>query len=114
MYGVEMPYNYAETLFNNIKFITMKNLIKRAHFALYILLVAVLFTGCLPSSKPSDLEPIINARFKDAKSIYYPSSSFQVSAIVVDKNGNVWYMRMSASRDMRDQVQLFNVKEHCN
>ena len=92
----------------------MKKIIKRTYFALYILLVAVLFTGCVPNSKPTDLEPIINARFKDAKAIYYPSSSFQVSAIVVDKNGNVWYMRMSANRDMRDQVQLFNVDEHCN
>jgi hypothetical protein len=66
------------------------------------------------SSTPQDLEPIINGRFKDAKAVYYPSTDYKVSAIVIDKNGNVWYLRMNSSAEMRDEKQLFNVSEHCN
>ena len=92
----------------------MKNLRTKLSYALYILLVAVLFTGCTVGSTPKDLEPIINGKFKDAKAVYYPSTSSQVSAIVVDKEGNVWYLRMNMVDQIRDEKQLFNVSEHCN
>ncbi|MRT17764.1 hypothetical protein F3C99_12455 [Vitellibacter sp. q18] len=92
----------------------MKNLRNKLSYALYTLLVAVLLVGCDMSSTPQDLEPIINGRFKDAKAVYYPSTDYKVSAIVIDKNGNVWYLRMNSSAEMRDEKQLFNVSEHCN
>lgn len=43
MYGVEMPYKLVGIYINNIKFRTMKNLLKKAHFALYILLPVFVF-----------------------------------------------------------------------
>lgn len=92
----------------------MKNLRTKLSYAFYTLLVAVLLVGCQMESKPKDLEPIINGRFKDAKAVYYPSTSSQVSAVVIDKDGNVYYLRMSMSGEMRDEKQLFNVSEHCN
>jgi predicted small secreted protein len=93
----------------------MKNLKTKLSYALYTLLVAVLLVGCNTyESTPRDLEPIINGKFKDAKAVYYPSTSRQVSAIVVDKDGNVWYLRMNMVDQMRDEKQLFNVSEHCN
>jgi hypothetical protein len=92
----------------------MKNLRNKLSYTLYTLLVAVLLVGCDMSSTPQDLEPIINGRFKDAKAVYYPSTDYKVSAIVIDKNGNVWYLRMNSSAEMRDEKQLFNVSEHCN
>jgi len=92
----------------------MKNLRTKLSYALYTLLVAVLLVGCTPESTPRDLEPIINGKFKDARAVYYPSTSSQVSAIVVDKDGNVWYLRMNMVDQMRDEKQLFNVSEHCN
>jgi hypothetical protein len=92
----------------------MKNLRTKLSYALYTLLVAVLFVGCIVESTPKDLEPIINGKFKDAKAVYYPSTSSQVSAIVVDKNGDVWYLRMNKVDQIRDEKQLFNVSEHCN
>jgi len=82
--------------------------------AFYTLLASVLLVGCQTESKPKDLEPIINGRFKEAKAVYYPSTSNQVSAVVIDKDGNVYYLRMSMSGKMRDEKQLFNVSEHCN
>jgi hypothetical protein len=78
------------------------------------LLVAVLLIGCDTSSNPQDLEPIINGRFKDAKAVYYPSTDNKVSAVVIDKKGNVWYLRMNGFAEMRDEKELFNVSEHCN
>jgi len=92
----------------------MKNLRTKMSYALYILLVALLLVGCQTESKPKDLEPVINGRFKDAKAVYYPSTSSQVSAVVIDKYGNVYYLRMSISGEMRDEKQLFNISEHCN
>ena len=92
----------------------MKNLRKKLSYAFYTLLVALLLVGCQTESKPKDLEPVINGRFKDAKAVYYPSTSSQVSAVVIYKDGNVYYLRMSMSGEMRDEKQLFNVSEHCN
>ena len=92
----------------------MKNLRTKLSYAFYTLLVAVLLVGCQTESKPKDLEPIINGRFKEVKAVYYPSTSSQVSAVVIDKDGNVYYLRMSMSGQMRDEKQLFNVSEHCN
>jgi len=92
----------------------MKNLRSKLSYAIYTVLVAVLLVGCDISSNPQDLEPIINGRFKEAKAVYYPSTDNKVSAVVIDKNGNVWYLRMNAFSEMRDEKQLFNVSEHCN
>ncbi len=80
----------------------------------YILLVAVLFTSCIPSTKPKDLEPIISRQFKDAKAVYYPSSDYKAAAVIVDKNGNVWYVRLNATGELKDNKQLFNVSEYCH
>jgi hypothetical protein len=91
----------------------MKNLRTKLSYALYTLVVAVLLVGCTVKSTPKDLEPIINGKFKDAKAVYYPSTSSQVSAIVVDKYGNVWYLRMNMLDRMRDEKKLFNISEHC-
>lgn len=92
----------------------MKNLRTKLSYAFYTLLVAVLFTGCSIESTPKDLEPIINGQFKDAKAVFYPSTDGKVSAVVVDKDGNVWYLRMNGFSTMRDEKKLFNVSEHCN
>ena len=92
----------------------MKNLRAKLSYATYTLLVAVFLVGCsMPESTPRDLEPVINGKFKGAKAVYYPSTSSQVSAIVVDKDGNVWYLRMNMVDQMRDEKKLFNVSEHC-
>ena len=91
----------------------MKNLRTKLSYALYTLLVAVLFTGCLEST-PKDLQPIIDGRFKGAKAVYYPSTDYKVAAIVIDKNGNVWYLRMNGVDQIKDEKELFNVSEHCN
>lgn len=91
----------------------MKNLRTKLSYAFYTLLVVVLFTGCVEST-PKDLEPIINGQFKDAKAVFYPSTDHKVSAVVVDKDGNVWYLRMNGFSTMRDEKKLFNVSEHCN
>lgn len=82
-------------------------------YLIYLLLVVLIFTGC-DSSSPKDLEPVINGRFKQAKAIYYPSTDIKVSAVVVDKNGDVWYLRMNALADMRDEKILFNISEYCD
>ncbi len=76
-------------------------------------LVLFTFSSCILfySSKPKDLEPIINGQFKDAQKVFYPSTDFKVSAIVVDKNGDVWYLRMNGEAEMKDNVKLFNVSE---
>lgn len=92
----------------------MKNLKRTFSYSLCTVLVAVLLFGCDISSTPQDLSPIINGRFKDAKTVYYPSTDNKVSAIVIDKNGNVWYLRMNAFSEMRDDKKLFNVSEYCN
>ena len=90
----------------------MKNLRNKLSYAFYTLLVAVLLIGCDISSTPQDLEPIINGRFKDAKAVFYPSTDNKVSAVVVDNNGNVWYLRMNGYAEMRDEKKLFNVSEY--
>lgn len=77
------------------------------------ILAAVLFQSCLTGGKPSDLQPIINGKFKDAKAVYYPSTDDKVAAIVIDKDGNVWYLRMNFFSQMRDEKQLFNVSQYC-
>jgi Cdc6-like AAA superfamily ATPase len=92
----------------------MKNLRTKLSYTLYTVCVSVLLVGCQFDSNPKDLEPIINSRFKDAKVVYYPSTSSQVSAVVIDKDGNVYYLRMSMSGGMRDEKELFNVFEYCN
>jgi len=76
-----------------------------------VTLVAVLFTSC--GSKPQDLQPIIEGKFKDAKAIYYPSTDDKVAAIVIDKDGNVWYFRLNGFSQLRDEKQLFNVSQYC-
>jgi hypothetical protein len=92
----------------------MKNLRTKLNYVLCALLVAVLLVGCDIHSTPQDLEPIINGRFKDAKAVYYPSTDGKVSAVVIDKDGNVWYLRMNGFAEMRDEKQLFNVSDHCH
>lgn len=79
---------------------------------LIIGLVLFFFYGCEKSSKPIDLEPVINGRFSDAKAVYYPSTDYKVSAIVIDKDGNVWYLRMNAFSEMRDEKKLFNISDY--
>lgn len=70
------------------------------------------FTAC-GGSTPSDLEPVINNNFKDAKTVFYPSTDFKVSSIVVDKNGDVWYLRMNGFGQMKDRLKMFNVSDYC-
>lgn len=84
-------------------------------YVLYTLLVLLFFTGCYhPKSTPSDLEPLIKGRFKDCKTVHYPSTDSKVCAIIVDKHGDVWYLRMNAVGDMRDDKLLFNLSEYCD
>jgi hypothetical protein len=78
-----------------------------------ILLLAAVFSGCFDGSKVKDMQPIVDGRFKDAKAVFYPSTDFKVAAIVVDKDGNVWYLRLNGDAEMRDEKQLFNVSQYC-
>lgn len=91
-----------------------RNLISKTAICLYLVLVAVLFTGCLPETTPRDLEPVINGQFKQPKAVHYPSTDYKVAAVVVDKDGNVWYIRMNAKGQVKDNKQLFNVSEYCH
>jgi len=77
------------------------------------LLCLVLFSvgGCQTSTTPKDLQPIINGQFKNAKKVFYPSTDSKVSAIIIDENGDVYYLRMNGAGDMRDNVRLFNVSD---
>lgn len=78
------------------------------------LLLMIVLSSCQANSTPKDLQPIIEGQFKDAKSVYYPSTDYKAAAIIIDKQGNVWYLRMNGVANMRDKVQLFNVSEFCN
>lgn len=77
------------------------------------LLCLVLFSavGCQTSTTPKDLQPIINGQFKKAKKVFYPSTDSKVSAIIIDENGDVYYLRMNGVGDMRDNVRLFNIND---
>lgn len=74
-------------------------------------LVFLLAVSCQTSTTPEDLQPIINGQFKNAKKVFYPSTDTKVSAIVIDENGDVFYLRMNGRGDMRDNVRLFNVND---
>lgn len=78
-----------------------------------ILMLAAVLSSCRWSSGPKDLQPIINGRFKTAKAIYYPSSDYKVSAVIVDSDGNVWFIRLNADSEVKDDKQLFNVNTYC-
>lgn len=78
------------------------------------LIISVIFvlSSCTNGSKQSDLAPIINGQFKDAKSVFYPSTDYKVAAVIVDKNGDVWYLRMNGNAVLKDYVKLFNVSSY--
>lgn len=78
-----------------------------------ILMLAAVLSSCRWSSGPKDLQPIIEGRFKTAKAIYYPSSDYKVSAVIVDSDGNVWFIRLNADSEVKDDKQLFNVNTYC-
>lgn len=78
-----------------------------------ILMLAAVLSSCRWSSGPKDLQPIIEGRFKTAKAIYYPSSDYKVSAVIVDSDGNVWFIRLNADAEVKDDKQLFNVNTYC-
>lgn len=80
-------------------------------FLFFTLLLTLLCSCSNTESTPSDLQPIISGQFQDAKAVYYPSTDFKVSAVVVDKDGNVYYLRMNAVDQMRDNIKLFNVND---
>ena len=84
-------------------------------FTIVCILLMAVFSSCLyPSSRPADMKPIIDGKYKDARSVYYPSTDQKVAAIIVHKNGNVWYLRMNAAGNMRDEIRLFNVSDYCH
>jgi len=91
----------------------MKSNTKLSRNCLKMLLCLVFLSAvsCQTSTTPKDLQPIINGQFKNAKKVYYPSTDSKVSAIVVDENGDVYYLRMNGCGDMRDNVRLFNVND---
>lgn len=77
--------------------------------------IGIAFQSCINSSNPNDLKPIIDGRFKDAKAVYYPSTDYKVSAVIVDKNGDVWFIRMNSDNVpvVKDDKILFNVTQYC-
>lgn len=79
---------------------------------IFYFIVIIGLSSC-GGSKPSDLDPVINNNFKDAKTVFYPSSDFKVSAVIVDRNGDVWYLRMNGIGQLKDQQKLFNVSDYC-
>ena len=89
---------------------TNKNLFSNA-CKLVLCVVFLSAVSCQTSTTPKDLQPIINGQFKNAKKVFYPSTDSKVSAIVVDENGDVYYLRMNGCGDMRDNVRLFNVND---
>ena len=78
-----------------------------------VLMSILVLSSCTWSSGPKDLGPIIDGRFKTAKAIYYPSSDYKVSAVIVDSSGNVWFIRLNADAEVKDDKQLFNVNTYC-
>ncbi len=71
-----------------------------------VAIISITLSGCL-SSTPKDLEPIIRGKH-DVSKIYYPSTDSKVSAIVVTKDGEVYYYRLNGFGEPRDEVFLFN------
>jgi hypothetical protein len=76
-------------------------------------MLAAVLSSCTWSSGIKDMQPIIDGRFKTAKAIYYPSSDYKVSAVIVDSSGNVWFIRLNADAEVKDDKQLFNVFTYC-
>ena len=79
-----------------------------------LLSLTIIMCSCFKST-PSDMEPVIDGRFDNYKSVFYPSTDcIKVCAIVVDKNGDVWYLRMNAYGTVRDEKKLFNLSDYDN
>lgn len=91
----------------------MKKFNLHSSAVLMSILMASVLSSCTWSSGPKDLQPIIDGRFKTAKAIYYPSSDYKVSAVIVDSSGNVWFIRLNADAEVKDDKQLFNVFTYC-
>jgi len=74
----------------------MKNLIKRVHFALYILLTLVLAMGCNncePETTPVPERPLF---IIEITSVEQRPGTFAYKYKLVDKNGYVFYITESA------------------
>lgn len=77
-----------------------------------MLFVVLFLSSCFGGSTPKDLQPIIDGQFKNAQAVYYPSTDGKASAVVVDKNGDVYYIRLNGYGELRDNKRLFNVKDY--
>ena len=74
----------------------MKNLLKRTHFALYILLTLVLVVGCKdcePEKAPIPERPLF---IIEITSVEQKAGTFAYKYKLVDKNGYVFYQTESA------------------
>ena len=88
----------------------MKNLIKRTHFALYILLSAVFITSCdgNPNFDNSRCMATVEKEYPSAK--VYPLPDKDYRYIVVDTCGKVMYVRVVGKYD---EISSVNVVVDC-
>lgn len=90
----------------------LKKLISKRVF-LYSFLTLIILNSCSVDNTKShnNLELIINTHFMNPNAVYYPSTDYKSSAVVVDDEGNVWYLRMNPLGELKDNVKLFNVND---
>lgn len=77
-----------------------------------LLFIQISFSSCIENNSPTDFAPVIDGQFKDNKVVFYPSTDNKISAIVVDKNGDVWYLRLNGFGALKDNKKLFNVNDY--
>lgn len=79
-----------------------------------LLLLAIIAIGLLScgfNTTPKDIQPYLYGELKDFKQIYYPSSDYKACAVVVAKNGDVYYLRVNGYGTLMDNQKLFNINE---
>lgn len=88
---------------------------KQKRLAVLLLITMAIFVTFICSSCGSsinDFQPVIQGRFKDAKNVFYPSTDFKCSVVAIDKNGDVYYLRMNGFNEVVDDKLLFNVSQY--